>query len=566
MSTTRSGNGRSGQPDSYASGARNGGRRSPAQYGGQQGQARGYATPPAKAAPRHAVNTSKPALRIGVAALLLVIAVVAAIGIFRNIEKNNLYASTFTAGVRINGEDVSGLDVEEYRSRLKQQFQQRIADISVKVTYGEQSWPLSGVDLGATDNVDSIVDQAAALARTGSQEQRAEEARRVKAEGRDFTAELALDESALQVKLNAIAAGVSVSGRNATVSFNPDAMSFKDPEEPTEKELKDLEKMFTINEEVAGLAVDVDMMAQKIAEDLKGDYRSEQELLVTQFVPSVTAEKLRESFRFLSVKRTKISSASTEEREHNITLALSKFNGLVLQPQQEISFNDTTGPRTEANGYMMAHVINDGAYVDDWGGGVCQASTTLYNAALLAGCEIVERDHHSIPSDYVPKGFDAMVNYPNQDFKFKNTSAGPIYIKAWVSAKRNAYVMFFGMPLADCAYLKAENDIIFEGPLPGWEVVVDKDGAYAGQYTDNVTLEDGTKIKGCVTMSRHPELTVDAYLISVDANGKEIGRKKLYQDKFKVKKGTVYVPAEEPTPKPTKTPKPSPSPTTQEEE
>lgn len=561
MRTTRSTSKRTGKPSGgYSSSDRNGYQRSANSHG--KGQSRGgHGVPPAKAQPARRVNAA-PLVRIGTALFLIALAAIVIFGITKNINTNALFSNTFTSGVKIDGADVSGKDVDETRSRLKEQYQSKIGDISIKITYGDKLWTLTGVDLGAAENVDEVVSRAAALARTGAKEQRLAEAQKVQAEGREFSVALSLDPDKLKIKLSEIANQVSVTGRDASLSFNPAAMDFKDPEEPTKDELNKIATMFTVNDEVAGQTVDVDMMTKRIMDDLKGDYKAEQQLIVTQFVPNVTADKLKQSFHYLATFRTHISTASTQERMDNISLALSKFNGLILYPQQQLSFNDTTGPRTEANGYEMAHVINKNAYVDDWGGGVCQASTTLYNAVLLAGCEIPDRYHHSIPSDYVDLGFDAMVNYPNGDLKFKNVSDDPIYIKAWVSPRRNAYVMIFGVPLSDCAAIQqsyqgcatisTDSELIYQGSDPGWDVLEDKKGDYAGQYTA-VKLPDNTQVEGFVTMKPHPDITVDAYLVYKDANGKEIGRKKMYEDVFKAVKGTVYIPVPGKTPKPSAT-------------
>ena len=92
------------------------------------------------------------------------------------------------------------------------------------------------------------------------------------------------------------------------------------------------------------------------------------------------------------------------------------------------SFNDTVGHRTSANGFQTASVIIDGKVEQDWGGGVCQVSSTLYNAVLLAGLTPTERSNHSLPSSYVPLGQDATVADGLLDFKFKNPLPHSVYI------------------------------------------------------------------------------------------------------------------------------------------
>lgn len=107
-------------------------------------------------------------------------------------------------------------------------------------------------------------------------------------------------------------------------------------------------------------------------------------------------------------------------QRHNATLALGRLDGTVVGPGQVFSFNQTIGPWTQDRGYRKAPVSYGGMLVDAFGGGVCQTSTTLYNAALLAGMEIVERHSHYHAPDYVPPGRDAAVAHPNIDLKFRN--------------------------------------------------------------------------------------------------------------------------------------------------
>lgn len=119
-------------------------------------------------------------------------------------------------------------------------------------------------------------------------------------------------------------------------------------------------------------------------------------------------------------------ASSTAERKSNIELALSKFDGLVLGAGEVLSFNETTGRRTPDNGYKSAKIITNGNFVEGNGGGVCQASTTLYNAALVAGLDIIEVNQHSLKVGYVAPSFDAMVNFGSSDLKIRNNTGRPV--------------------------------------------------------------------------------------------------------------------------------------------
>ena len=122
--------------------------------------------------------------------------------------------------------------------------------------------------------------------------------------------------------------------------------------------------------------------------------------------------------------------SKNEARCHNIRLAASLINGAVLQNGDIFSFNERVGQRTSERGFERAAIIENGEFVEGVGGGVCQVSTTLYNAALLAGCRVVEYHPHSLAVSYVPPSRDAMVSGTFFDLKFKNTTGSTLYFKS----------------------------------------------------------------------------------------------------------------------------------------
>lgn len=119
-------------------------------------------------------------------------------------------------------------------------------------------------------------------------------------------------------------------------------------------------------------------------------------------------------------------------RVNNIKIATELLNGVTLLPGEEFSFNDNNGDITTDRGYQVARGYSNGTVVDTVGAGVCQVSSTLYNAALFSGMEITLRSSHSLPVAYLPLGQDAAISYPVQDFKFKNSSSSPVKIFAHV--------------------------------------------------------------------------------------------------------------------------------------
>lgn len=157
------------------------------------------------------------------------------------------------------------------------------------------------------------------------------------------------------------------------------------------------------------------------------------DLPFVQVKPRVTKEEL-ESFLPLEV----ISSYTTSyqdknDRAYNIFLAGKALDGVTVRPGEVLSFNNITGPRTKERGYRKAPVFVGNDVVDDYGGGVCQLSTTLYVALLGAGFEVVERHNHGMPVSYVPLGFDATVVFDLLDLKMKNAGTWPCVIKVEVN-------------------------------------------------------------------------------------------------------------------------------------
>ena len=121
------------------------------------------------------------------------------------------------------------------------------------------------------------------------------------------------------------------------------------------------------------------------------------------------------------------------DRNKNIETALGKLQGLFIGPAKTFSFNRAVGRRTARRGYLPAPVLFQDKKSIQIGGGICQVSSTLYNAALLSGLEILERHRHSSPITYLPLGLDATVAYGYKDLKFKNPHAFPIRISGAVA-------------------------------------------------------------------------------------------------------------------------------------
>ena len=232
---------------------------------------------------------------------------------------------------------------------------------------------------------------------------------------------------------------------------------------------------FTIYPEVEGVDFDVES-AKKMLEEDKEEYVIN--LTITK--PKVTISQIgTEAFPDqLATFKTNYDGGD-KDRTTNLQLACQKINGKVLLAGETFSYNQTLGPRTPAAGYKNAKVYEAGQVVDGIGGGICQISTTLYNAVLRANLQIVERKNHQFVTSYAEAGMDAIVVYGMTDFKFKNTRKYPIKIVA--SAKNGvATVSLYG--------IKEEKEYTFS-----FRTVTVSTIPTSTRYIDDPTLSVGTE-------------------------------------------------------------------------
>lgn len=164
---------------------------------------------------------------------------------------------------------------------------------------------------------------------------------------------------------------------------------------------------------------------------------------LTVTVPDVTENALQSKLFRDVIGECNTNIGGTEYRLNNVIVAAKAMDGVILMPGEVFSYNETLGPRTEANGYLPAPAYIGGKTVDDVGGGICQNSSTLYLAVLRANLEIVERTNHMYTVGYVPDGLDATVAFNAIDFKFRNSTDYPIRMEAQVSG-RKLYVKLYG--------------------------------------------------------------------------------------------------------------------------
>ena len=185
---------------------------------------------------------------------------------------------------------------------------------------------------------------------------------------------------------------------------------------------------YTIVPHIIGVKINPDE-AKQILENNKDNDESYTIPAVITY-PEITTEIVEAEFTdtIIGTYSTDYSTSSANRKE-NIRLASEKINGKILNPGEVFSFNGVVGPRTQSTGFKIAHVYSGSKVVDGIGGGICQVSSTLYNAVVFADLEIVYRINHSLPVSYVPLGRDATVSYGTIDFNFKNNKETPVKIE-----------------------------------------------------------------------------------------------------------------------------------------
>lgn len=180
-----------------------------------------------------------------------------------------------------------------------------------------------------------------------------------------------------------------------------------------------------------GVVVDIEGTLRLWREQLREGKWETLPIAMKTVRPEVTTEDVAEIDGIVG-QATTYFSASKRNRTHNIRLAASRLDHVLVRPNEIISFNELVGPRTPRHGFKTARVIIRGKFTEDFGGGVCQVAGTLYLAALRAGMEVLQRQRHSRPVDYLPIGLDATVNFGSLDLKLRNPFSTPLYIRTFV--------------------------------------------------------------------------------------------------------------------------------------
>lgn len=367
----------------------------------------------------------------------------------------------FYPGIVVQGVDLGGKTIEEAKTALKGAEEALKGTYDVKVTYGGKSWQITQDTLGFSYNTDSILKEAYAYARTGDREQRYRQVEALKTSPKTWSIAKTIDSTKLKGMLDGIAKDVSC-----------------DPVSPSVAGFSLAAREFSFADGKNGVKADSAALLGEVEKVLAAGGSGTVTVPVQSVPFTGSLSELRAGMKKLGSYET--YSKNSEAGTHNMALALKTVNGTRVAPGGTFSFLGIVGACDASQGYEKAGAILNGKLIQEDGGGICQASTTIYGAALRSDMEVAERANHTIPSSYCPIGQDATVSYPSLDFKFKNPTAYPVWVvTSWEGHTMTATL--YGWQSPDYDSISVTSAVTETIPAP-----TDK------KYDEDATLPAGT--------------------------------------------------------------------------
>lgn len=400
-----------------------------------------------------------------------------------NIYETRFNHDVFYRNIYIDGFPVEGLTREEALEQLGEAWQSRLEEVSIRLFHEDRDWIFDHEDISMTTNLPELVEKAYLTGREGGLFARIKEIAGRKDNPLYFVSQTTYKTDALEKRLREIAEDMNLEPVDAVLSFDPDA-----------------EEMFQITREEPGRTLQTEAVLGQIEAALaRGEFNFSLPLSFETKEARVTARDFAGKTEKLITFGTDLSK-SAPDRTHNIRTAASQFNGIILEPGEILSFNRLVGERTAEKGYRSAPmIVADKSLQNAIGGGVSQASTTLYNAAIRAGLDVIEFRRHSFPVSYIEKGLDTTVNLPAPeiDIKVKNTKDFPVYFRTYY-ADQKIYFEIYGEPLPDGRTIRIRTEEYETVPAPPDEIRQDQEGRYV-TYKDekyvHVPSRQGYKVR-----------------------------------------------------------------------
>ena len=454
------------------------------QYGGAypDPQQAGNGAPPARRADRQRKEPSGSGNRRDILWLIVIILCVALL-IAGGFTVNSLYSrypafrsrvealetDTFLNGVHVDGIHIGGMTMEQARAALHSTNEALDQQYAFSITVDGKTWRITQNELPLERNTEGVLEEAFSIGRQTDFaalqsgltpfQYRSQAAQQADRSGAFLYTQVTYDKGTVRELADKLSAWVSTPAQDASVtSFDPVTRSFQySPEQP-------------------GTALTSDEIYTAITQRMDArDYNGAITLSTHPQQPAVTMAQLQQSFGLIASYST--DTLPDRNRNKNIELACNALNGTKLESGKTLSFNEITGRRTVDKGYLMAGAIAQGRSYEESGGGVCQVSSTLFNAAVLANLKILSSTPHAWPSAYVEPGRDATVDWQNfqsleesLDLRIKNTTPYPVYIVARISATNTSRICLctveiYGVALQDGLRIELQTELS-EDPIP----------------------------------------------------------------------------------------------------
>jgi vancomycin resistance protein YoaR len=354
------------------------------------------------------------------------------------VEKKVFYNNVF-----VENDNLGGLSKEEAKRLIKDKYLKPLYDKKIIFAYNNSTWVVSYTEFDVNYNIDEVIEQAYNIARSGKTRDRYDQIMDLELHPKKFNLEYSFDKNKLEKCIKTFEKNINIDMVNS--------------------KFQRVDGAFTGTDEQIGKKLNIEKSLELAMKFVGSKKEGKIDLVVEEIVPDYTKAYFSRMNNSIGSFSTTISKG-TEGRYNNIKLAASKINGSLIYPGEVFSTNKALGDTTVANGYMLAPIILNGKLEDGIGGGVCQVSSTLYNAVIYSELEIVERQCHSRPVGYVDKGRDATLAWDYLDFKFKNSTEYPIYIESSVENNR-VNVCIYGfeshMPNRKLYFESVVTEVIF---------------------------------------------------------------------------------------------------------
>ena len=451
-------------------------------------------------------NANKLLLGLSAISLVLVMVVMGQFFIMESEDPSNVIHN----GTMINGVNVGGMDYYDAERLIYDVFKEKSENFSLTLKYKDKTWTFDKDDFKVNSEIHTIIEEAQKRNEiVESYEKQTETLNDLQNDGASVNVAFNYIFVGLDEKIDEIIKEIEIEPVNSEIKF--DAQN---------------SNPFEVTEHKNGLRVNKEQLYFDINEQFNKTNNVEVEIKTFEQVADVTKQENLENTTQISTFVTYVSD-STGGRKSNVKKALDCFNGFVVEPNETVSFNKVTGPHTLDNGYKIATIIYNGRYVDGVGGGICQASTTLYNALLLADAEILEVHKHTLPVKYVPLAMDAMVSDYVADLKFKNVSDEPLYIQT-VCDSESVMVNIYGKKLDK--EIKTRSETLETIKHTGDKIVPDTNK----EYSDKVLF------KGEQYRLTYPRNGYEAKAyVEYYVDGKKVEEKEIRHEIYKPQNGIV---------------------------